>query len=181
MHLLALALVLGPPVFFGAVVAPQTFHLLPTHDMAGALQAPVLTRLCWILEGGFALLIVTSWWLTREGAGRLLRTLMTRAAFLGLIAAVVIEKLLVARIEKLRHDSPGLIDNLPAMDPSRIVIDRLHKLSTGFFAIEIAAAALILVTTARLLGGRSGAGAAPAPVPGASRPPIPKVLDLSGL
>jgi hypothetical protein len=65
------------------------------------------------------------------------------------------------------------------MDPSRIVIDRLHKLSTGFFAIEIAAAAIILVTTARLLRDRSGA--APAPVPAASRPPIPKVLDLSGL
>ncbi|MGH9399767.1 MAG: hypothetical protein ACRD00_05330, partial [Thermoanaerobaculia bacterium] len=80
-----------------------------------------------------------------------------------------------------RHDSPGLIDNLPALDPSRIVIDRLHRLSIGFFAIEIAAAALILVTTARLLAGRSSPAAAPPALPGASRPPIPKVLDLSGL
>jgi hypothetical protein len=180
-HLAALALVLGAPVFFGAVVAPLSFKVLPTHDMAGALQAPVLTRLCWMLEAGFALLLLTSWWLTREGSGRLLRMLMTRGAFLGLIAAVVIEKLLVARIEKLRLDSPGLIDNLPALDPSRIVIDRLHKLSTGFFAIEIGAGALILVTTARWIAGRSRPPAAAAPLPGASRPPIPKVLDLSGL
>ena len=180
-HLAALALVLGAPVFFGAVVAPLSFKLLPTHDMAGALQAPVLTRLCWMLEAGFGLLLLTSWWLTREGAGRLLRMLMTRGAFLGLIAAVVIEKLLVARIEKLRQDSPGLIDNLPALDPSRIVIERLHKLSTGFFAVELAAGAIILVTTARWIASRTRPPAAAAPLPGASRPPIPKVLDLSGL
>jgi hypothetical protein len=180
-HLAALALVLGAPVFFGAVVAPLSFKLLPTHDMAGALQAPVLTRLCWMLEAGFGLLLLTSWWLTREGARKLLRMLMTRGAFLGLIAAVVIEKLLVARIEKLRQDSPGLIDNLPALDPSRIVIDRLHRLSTGFFAVEIAAGAIILVTTARWIAGRSLPPAVAAPLPGASRPPIPKVLDLSGL
>ena len=180
-HLTALALVLGPPIFFGAVVAPLSFRLLPTHDMAGALQAPVLTRLSWITEAGFALLLVTSWWLTREGASKLVRALMTRAAFLGLIAAVVIEKLLVARIEKIRLDAPGLIDNLPAADPSRILLGRLHKLSTGFFAIEIAAGALILVTSARLLAGRSRPPAAAASLPGASRPPIPKVLDLSGV
>jgi uncharacterized membrane protein len=180
-HLAALTLVVGAPVFFGTVVAPLSFQLLPTHDMAGALQAPVLTRLCWIAEAGFALLLVTSWWLTREGASRLLKMLMTRASFLGLMAAVVIEKLLVARIEKIRHDAPGLIDNLPAADPSRILLARLHRLSTVFFAIEIAAGALILVATARLLAGKSRPPAAAAPPPGASRPPVPKVLDLSGM
>lgn len=181
LHLAAIALVLGAPVFFGTVVAPQSFKLLPTRDMAGALQATILTRLCWILEAGFALLLLTSWWLTREGAGKLLRMLMTRAAFLGLIAGVVIEKLLVARIERIRQEAPGLIDNLPAADPSRILLGRLHRLSTGFFAVEIAAGALILVTTARLLAGRSRPPAAAAPLPGGSRPPIPKVLDLSGI
>lgn len=180
-HLLALALVLGAPVFFGTVVAPLSFKMLPTRDMAGALQAPILTRLCEILEAGFAALLLTSWWLTREGTGRLTRMLMTRSAFLGLIAAVVIEKLLVARIERLRADAPGLIDNLPAADPSRILIGRLHRLSTGFFAIEIAAGALILVMTARWIAGRGRAAPAAPPLPGASRPPIPKVLDLSGL
>jgi hypothetical protein len=180
-HLAALAFVVGPPVFFGAVVAPLSFHLLPTHDMAGSLQAPVLTRLCWIAEAGFALLIATSWWLTREGSSKLLKMLMTRAAFLGLIAAVVIEKLLVARIERIRVDAPGLIDNLSAGDPSRVLLGRLHKLSTGFFAIEIAAGVLLLVTTARWIAGRSRPPAATAPMPGASRPPVPKMLDLSGV
>ena len=183
LHLLAIALVIGPAVFFGAVVAPQSFHLLPTRDMAGALTATVVTQLCWIAEGGFAVLIVTSWWLTRDGASKLLKMLMTRAAFLGLIAAVVIEKLLVAQIDKIRKDAPGLIDNLPAADPARILLGRLHKLSTGFLSIEILAGVLVLVTTARWIASRRSAPAAPA-VPGASRPPlppVPKVLDLSGL
>ncbi len=183
LHLLAIALVIGPAVFFGAVVAPQSFHLLPTRDMAGALQAPILTRLCWIAEGGFAVLIVTSWWLTRDGAPRLLKMLMTRAALLGLITALVIEKLLVVQIDKIRKEAPGLIDNLPAADPARILLGRLHRLSTGFFAIELAAGALVLVTTARWVASRRAA-AAPTALPGASRPPVPpvpKVLDLSGL
>lgn len=185
LHLLAIALVVGPPIFFGAVVAPLVFRLLPTRDMAGALQAPIVTQLCWIAEGGFLLLILTSWWLTRDGAPKLLKMLMTRAAFLGLIAAVVIEKLLVTQIDKIRKDAPGLIDNLPAADPGRILLGRLHKLSTGFFTIEILAGVLVLVTTARWIAIRR-ASAAPA-VPGASRPPmppmppVPKVLDLSGL
>lgn len=183
LHLLAIALVIGPAVFFGAVVAPQSFHLLPTRDMAGSLTAPIVTQLCWIAEGSFLVLILTSWWLTRDGASKLLRMLMTRAAFLGLIAAVVIEKLLVAQIDKIRKDAPGLIDNLPAGDPARILLGRLHKLSTVFLSIEIAAGVLVLVTTARWIANRRSTPASPG-MPGASRPPmppVPKVLDLSGV
>ena len=33
LHLAALALALAPPIFFGAVVAPALFHVLPTRDM----------------------------------------------------------------------------------------------------------------------------------------------------
>jgi hypothetical protein len=180
LHLLAIALVLGPPVFFGAVVAPQAFHVLPTRDMAGALNAPILTRLCWIAEGGFAVLLLTSWFLTRQGAGRIVRLLMTRSAFLGLMATVVIEKLLVARIERIRQEAPGLIDTLPAADPSRLLLQQLHRLSTLFFAVEIAAAVLVLAATVRLLTERPKPPAAgPAALPGAARPPVPKVLDLS--
>jgi hypothetical protein len=179
-HLLCLALVLGPPVFFGAVVAPQAFHLLPTRDMAGALQAPIVTRLCWIAEGSFAALLLTSWFLTRKGASKIVRVVMTRAAFLGLIVAVVIEKLLVARIERIRVEAAGLIDTLPAADPSRLLLEQLHRVSTAFFGVEIVAAVLVLAATARLLSSHPSPPPV-APLPGAARPPVPKVLDLSGV
>ncbi|MDQ2970916.1 MAG: hypothetical protein M3R34_07235 [Acidobacteriota bacterium] len=176
-HLLALALALGPPIFFGAAVAPSVFRILPTRDMAGALQSPILTRACWFAEGSFALLFVTSWFLGRwSGGPRLQRSLLTRAPVLGMIAAVVIEKLLIPSIDAIRAQAPGLIDNLPAADPSRVLLARYHRLSTSFFAAEIAVALVILVVTARLLGERRSAP--PAAVP-AARPPVPKLLDLS--
>ena len=126
------------------------------------------------------MLLLTSWFLTRQGAGRIVRLLMTRSAFLGLMATVVIEKLLVARIERIRQEAPGLIDTLPAADPSRLLLQQLHRLSTLFFAVEIAAAVLVLAATVRLLTERPKPPAAgPAALPGAARPPVPKVLDLS--
>ncbi len=178
LHLLALALVLGGPVFFGGVVAPAVFRVLPTRDLAAALQSPILTRLCWLLEGGFLVLLLTSWLLSRAwSAPRALSALLTRAPLLGVIGAVVIEKLLIPPIDQIRAEAPGLIDNLPAADPSRILLQKYHRLATGFFTVEIAAGVLVLFVTARLLLSRRGAAGPPA----ASRPPAPKLLDLSGV
>ncbi len=175
-HLFALALAIGPPLFFGAAVAPAAFRILPTRDLAGALQSPILIRACWFAEASFAILFLTSWLLGRwSAAPRLQKSLLTRAPVVGMIAAVVIEKLLIPPIDKIRTEAPGLIDRLPANDPSKILLDRYHRLSTSFFGAEIAVALVILVVTARLLSDRR---AAP-PAPAASRPPIPKLLDLS--
>ena len=85
---------------------------------------------------------------------------------------LVIQQLLIPPIDKIRAEAPGLIDNLPKGDPSRVLLDRYHRLSTGFFALAIGAALLTLFVTARLLAERR---AAP-PVPGAARPPVPKIL-----
>ena len=178
LHLLALSLTLASPLFFGAVVAPAAFRVLPTRDLAASLQSPILHRLCGTMEGGFVVLLATSWFLTRRwGAPRALSALLTRAPLLGVIGAVVIQQLLIPPIDRIRQEAPGLIDNLPAADPARLLLDRYHRLATGFFGVEIAAAGLILLVTARLLLLRR---AAPVP-PGASRPPVPKLLDLSGV
>lgn len=172
LHLAAIALALGPAIFFGAVVAPTVFRVLPTRDLAGALQSPILSRLCMLAEGSFAVLFVTGWWLTR-GEAKASRALLTRLPVLGFFAALVIRKLLIPPIDRIREEAPGLIDSLPAGDPSKVLLDRYHRLSTGFFSLELAAALLILLLTARLLS-RRGDGQ----VPSAARPPMPKVLDL---
>ncbi len=174
-HLAALSLALGPPLFFGAVVAPAVFRILPTHDMAGALQSPVLSKLCGISEASFLVLFATAWILTSGGAAKATRALLTRLPILGFFATLVIQQLLIPPIDKIRAEAPGLIDNLPAGDPARVLLDRYHRLSTGFFSLAIGAALLTLFVTARLLAERR---AAP-PVPGAARPPVPKILDLS--
>jgi len=53
------------------------------------------------------------------------------------------------------------------------MLDRYHRLATGFFGIEIAAALVVLLATARLLAARR---AEPAPAPVIK--PVPKVLNL---
>jgi hypothetical protein len=175
-HLVALAAALVPPIFFALAVAPATFRVLPTRDMAASLVSPILTKACWLAEGSFVLLFLTSWLLSRWwNAPRLSRSLITRAAILGVIASVVIEKLLIPPMDRIREEAPGLIDNLPAADPSRILLGRYHRLANAFFLAQVGAALLILIVTARMVVRR---GRTPA-LPAASRPPVPKLLDLS--
>jgi len=173
LHLLALGMAFAPPIFFGAVVAPAVFRVLPTRDMAGALQSPILSKLCGIAEASFLVLFGTSWVLTR-GAARGSRALLTRLPILGFFAALVIRQLLIPPIDRIRSEAPGLIDNLPATDPSRALLARYHRLATGFFWLEIAAALVVLVVTSRLLLERREAVAGSPPAP----KPAPKILDL---
>jgi hypothetical protein len=177
LHLAALALALGAPVFFALAVAPAVFRILPTRDMAASLQSPILTSACRLAEGSFAVLFLTSWLLGRWWeAAKLTRTLATRAAILGMITAVVIESLLIPPMDRIRAEAPGLIDSLPANDPSRVLLARYHLLATGFFSAGIVAAFVILVSTVRLMATRRKA-----PPPPPSSPAVPKLLDLSNV
>jgi hypothetical protein len=173
LHLAALSLALAPPIFFGAVVAPVAFRILPTRDLAGALQGPILSSLCVLGEASFAILFATAWLLTRRDTARTVRALLTRLPVLGFFAALVIRQLLIPPIDKIREEAPGLIDTLPAGDPSRVLLERYHRLATGFFALEIGAALLILLVTARYLSERRAIAPAPAPAK-----PAPKMLNL---
>jgi hypothetical protein len=174
LHLAALALVLAPPIYFGAVVAPALFGVLPTRDMAAAVVSPILSRTCVLAEAGFGVLFATAWLLTGGGASRMSRSLLTRLPVLGFFSALVIRQLLIPPIDRIRAEAPGLIDNLPVTDPSRAMLDRYHRLATGFFGIEIAAALIVLLATARLLAARREE---PPPAPRPVQPP-PKVLNL---
>ena len=172
-HLAALSLALAPPIFFGSVVAPAAFRVLPTRDLAGALQSPILSGLCVLAEASFGVLFATAWLLTRGGGARTARALLTRLPILGFFAALVIRQLLIPPIDKIRQEAPGLIDTLPAGDPARVLLDRYHRLATGFFALEIGTALLLLLVTARYLTERRAIPAQPKPVE-----PAPKILDL---
>jgi len=174
-HIAALALALGAPVFFGGVVAPSVFRVLPTRDLAAELVSPILSKACLLAEASFGALLATSWLLTRRDTPRTTRVLMTRISVVGFFAALAIRQLILPAMDKIRLDAPGLIDSLPAADPSRLILSRYHRLATGFFAAEIFAAFVMLVLTARLLAARR---AAP-PSPAAARPAVPKLLDLS--
>src|SRR5262249_32508865 len=126
-------------------VAPASFRILPTRDLAASLQSPILTAACRIAEGSFGVLFLTSWLLSRWWSPpRLTRTLATRAAILGMITAVVIESLLIPPMDRIRAEA-GLIDTLPVTDPSRVLLARYHRLSTGFFAAGLRAPLPVLL------------------------------------
>ena len=157
-------------------VAPASFRVLPTRDLAASLQSPILTAACRLAEGSFGVLFLTSWLLGRWWvAPRLTRTLATRGAILGMITAVVIESLLIPPMDRIRAEA-GLLDTLPVTDPSRVLLTRYHRLATGFFSAGLAAAAVLLFATVRLISARRRTPAAPLPPP-----TVPKLLDLSDL
>ncbi len=174
LHLAALALALAPPVFFALAVAPASFRILPTRNLAASLQSPILTAACHLAEGSFAVLFLTSWLLGRWwDAARLSRTLATRAAILGMITAVVIESLLIPPMDRIRAEA-GLLDTLPLNDPSRVLLARYHRLAMGFFSAGLAAAVVVLLATVRFILARRRVPVSP-PAP----PSVPKLLDLS--
>ena len=173
LHLSALVLAIGPFLFFGAAVAPSLFRVLPTRDLAARVVSPVLSTACLIAEVAFGVLFATAWYLGREGFPRLTRSLFTRLPVAGFFAALVVRELLIPPIDRIRQEAPGLIDQLPAADPSRILLDRYHRLASGFSAVLLVVGAVMLILTVRLL---AAPRAAP---PGAARPPVPKLLDLS--
>jgi len=174
LHLSALVLAIGPFLFFGAVVAPSLFRVLPTRDLAARVVSPVLSAACLIAEVAFGVLFATAWYLGRDRFPRLTRSLFTRLPVAGFFAALVVRELLIPPIDRIRQEAPGLIDQLPAADASRILLERYHLLATGFTGVLIIVGIVLLVLTVRLL-------AAPRPFsgPGAARPPVPKLLDLS--
>jgi hypothetical protein len=174
LHLSALVLVIGPFLFFGAAVAPSLFRVLPTRDLAARIVSPVLSAACLIAEVAFGVLFATAWYLGREGFPKLTRSLFTRLPVAGFFAALVVRELLIPPIDKIRQEAPGLIDQLPAADTSRILLERYHRLSTGFIGVLLVVGVVMLVLTVRLLAMRRDL-----PTPGASRPPVPKLLDLS--
>lgn len=173
LHLSALVLAVGPCLFFAAAVAPSLFRVLPTRDLAARVVSPVLSAACLIAEVAFGVLFATAWWLGRDRFPRLTRSLFTRLPVAGFFAALVVRELLIPPIDRIRSEAPGLIDQLPAADPSRILLDRYHRLATGFLGVLLVVGVVMLVLTARLL-------AMPKSFPpGAARPPVPKLLDLS--
>ena len=174
LHLSALVLAIGPCLFFAAAVAPSLFRVLPTRDLAARVVSPVLSAACLVAEVAFGVLFATAWYLGRDGFPRLTRTLFTRLPLAGFFAALVVRELLIPPIDKIREESPGLIDRLPAADTSRILLERYHRLATGFMGVLLVVGVVMLVLTARRLAApRTSAG------PGAARPPVPKLLDLS--
>jgi hypothetical protein len=137
---LLLAAWLGAGILFAAVVAPAAFAVLPSRSLAGALVGRVLPVL--FLAGiGMALLALV---LDRAPWGRLFG--VRRAALATVALACAVAQFGVApRIDRVRRQIDGPIEQLPPDDARRVAFGRLHAISVGWLGLAMLAATTVLV------------------------------------
>jgi hypothetical protein len=146
----ALALWLGAAIFFASVVAPALFAVLPSRTLAGAVVGRLLPIVFYagILIGALALLLE---WAGGSGWTWGVRSI---SAIAMIVACGVAQLIVGPRIERIRGEIPGPIENLPLDDARRVAFGRLHGVSVAWMGLAMLAAAVALVSAARHLQSR---------------------------
>ncbi len=128
--LLSLVLWIGGIVYFGAVVAPTVFTVLPTHELAGKVVARSLAILHWMGIVCGLVFLSTSIAYSRLSAG----TAQPFAArdvliVLMILLTLVSQFAISARMNSMRQQL-GAIGQVSPTDPVRMEFNRLHQWST---------------------------------------------------
>ena len=153
----ALSAWLGAAILVAAVVAPAAFAVLPTRSLAGALVGRVLPTLFY---AGAAVGIVAAL-LSRTEPPSLARLI---AGVVMVVTCLAAQLLVAPRIERVRIDAGGPIDELKAGDPRRAAFGRLHGVSVLLLGVAAVAGGVALVLTLRSM---------PLAVPANGLPPNP--------
>lgn len=149
--LLALVLWIGGIVFFGAVVAPTVFTVLPTHDLAGNVVTRSLgtLHLIGIISGVIFLICSMVYGYLARGSAQVFAP--RHIAVVAMIALTfVAQDVVAAKMLRLRDDM-GVIDNVPLNDPRRVDFNRLHVWSTRLEGCVLVLGLGVLYGTARRL------------------------------
>jgi hypothetical protein len=150
-ELSALALWLGAAGFFSIAVAPALFATLPTRSLAGAVVGRLLPSVFY--SGMFiGMLVIAAESVVRRGwrwGGR-------SVAGAVMIGACAVAQLLVAsRIDRIRSEIPGPVEELAIDDARRIAFGRLHGISVAWLGVAMLAAVIAMVLAARTLQSRN--------------------------
>jgi hypothetical protein len=148
--LLSLVLWIGGIVFFGAVVAPTVFTVLPTHELAGKVVARSLAILHWMGVVCGLVFLLTSMAYSRLAAGSVQPLATRHLLILAMIVLTLISQLAIsARMNAMRVQL-GSIDQVAPTDPLRMEFNRLHQWSTGVeMTVLVLGLAVIYLTAAR--------------------------------
>jgi uncharacterized membrane protein len=150
--LLALIVWIGGIIFFAFVLAPTVFAVLPTHELAGNVVNPSLSKLHWMgLVSGVVFLVCSLLYnriryaqLRAFSAAHVLVVLM-------LVLTLISQYAIIPRMHALRSEM-GVIDNVPISDARRVDFNRLHLWSTraegGVFFLGL----IVVALTARRFG-----------------------------
>jgi hypothetical protein len=131
---------LGAAALLAAVVAPAAFAVLPSRTLAGALVGRVLPV---VFVAGLVVALA-GLWLDRPDTGRSLR--VRRAALIVAAVACAAAQFAVGpRIERVRKEIGGPVEQLPTSDPRRVAFGRLHAVSVAWLGLAMVAAATALI------------------------------------
>lgn len=143
-----LAAWLGAAALFATVVAPSAFAVLPSRLLAGALVGRVLPVL--FLSGLVVALAGLA--LDRRGGGA--KPNVRRASMVLIAIACGFAQFGIApRIERVRAQIDGPIEQLARDDPRRAAFGRLHALSVAWLGVAMLGAVTTVVLAS--LAGRS--------------------------
>ncbi|ABF42200.1 hypothetical protein Acid345_3199 [Candidatus Koribacter versatilis Ellin345] len=149
--LLALVAWIGGIVFFGAVVAPTVFMVLPTHDLAGK----VVSRSLWILHYigivSGVIYLICSMVLSYRLRGTPEPFALRHLAIVLMLAVTIIGHEAVAKPMLRLRDDMGVIDTVPPNDPRRVEFNRMHVWSTRIEETVLVLGLGVLWGTARRL------------------------------
>jgi hypothetical protein len=140
-QIVTLAVWLGAAAFFSFVVAPAVFATVPSRTMAGAVVGRTLPVVFYlgIVAGAIVIALQAS-----DGRSAL-RDARALCACLVVAACAVSQFIIGRRIDRLRENIGGPIENLAANDARRVAFGRLHGLSVAWLGIAMIAAAVALV------------------------------------
>jgi uncharacterized protein DUF4149 len=131
---------LGAAILFASVVAPAAFAALPSRTLAGALVGRILPS---IFVAGMVI-AAASLALDRRAGGRNAR--VRRAALIVTAVACAAAQFVVGpRIERVRREIDGPVEQLPASDARRVTFGRLHALSVAWLGVAMLSAGTALV------------------------------------
>ncbi|MBZ5551949.1 MAG: DUF4149 domain-containing protein [Acidobacteriia bacterium] len=150
---LCLVLWLGGMIFFGLVVAPSAFAVLPTRQLAGTLVGTTLFKLnylsCILLAVFLLLTLVASALGSRPRKVR--RHILAAAAAVALALSLYAWGGVDRRMHALRTRMDA-VETSVAEDPTRAEFDRLHRRSVAFFGVNVVLGLLMLGLWTREIG-----------------------------
>jgi Domain of unknown function (DUF4149) len=157
--ILALSTWIGGAFFLMFLVAPDTFRLLPTRDLAGAVVGLALARLHLVaMVAAFVFLVCHTWLLKNAQA-------LVRPAALLVFAMVILTAAsqygVTPRMADLREDMiavHGSIDASPRESPVRMAFGRLHVVSVLLEITIFVLGLVVLYLTVRQFGAAAHGG-----------------------
>jgi hypothetical protein len=141
-------------------VAPAAFRVLPARGLAGDLNGAVLSTMCRLLEGAFAVVFATTWALTRLRPRPRSVVVARRLPVLGFFAAVVTGDLVIPVLEKLRSALPA---GGAAGSAARAAFERYHLLSVVFLSVALSCGLALLALSVSFLRDPSEPALSPPP------------------